>query len=493
MMLVRWNNIWLFLLLIIYGGISRGQEMLGTVFSNYSGINSALINPALMTVSKAYLDINVIGGDAFFKNDWGYIPKEGDNIWDLIKSDTLIPLYGKYRYNGMYTYYKNTNPKYILMSTRAIGPSAMIQTGKHAFGLSLSVRSVTSGNNIAFEIPVFAYEGLSYEDLQNVVFDDDNFDFVSLTWSEISGSWAYDFHRFYKSKLTLGVNTKLLLALEGAYITNKNVNYTVYDPKTIEIFNWESEIGFSLPINYDSNDVLYEGPAFKGVGVGFDIGFVYTRLKNSIPPPRGKKICSKPYEEYLYRIGISIIDLGGITFNKNTQKHNFDNVSVYWAEFDTLEYHNLNITMQQLSETFYGDPNQSKTDDKISIGLPTAISLQFEANLKKNIYLSTLWIQPIRFNPRQLRRPSQIALVPRYENEWFAFSLPLSMLQYKYIRLGAALRFGPLTIGTERLGILLGVTDLNGMDIYFSLKFSLTKGRCSSYNKGACYNTNYAR
>lgn len=149
--------------------------------------------------------------------------------------------------------------------------------------------------------------------------------------------------------------------------------------------------------------------------------------------------------------------------------------------------------MQQLSQTFYGDPNQSKTDDRISIGLPTAISLQFETNFRKNIYMSALWIQPLRFNPRQLRRPSQIALVPRYEIEWFALSLPLSMLQYEYIRLGAALRLGPLTIGTERLGILLGITDLDGMDIYFSLKFSLTKGRCSSRKWGACYNTDLGR
>jgi len=492
-MLLRWNKIFVILLLILYGEISKGQEMLGTVFSNYSGINSTIINPALMTGSKAYLDVNIIGADVFVKNDWGYIPKEGDNIWDLISSDTISPLYGKFRYNGMYTYYKNTKPKSMVQSTRVMGPSAMLQTGKHAFGLSLSTRSVTTGNNIAYEIPVLAYEGLNYEELQNIVFDDYNFDFVSLTWTEISGSWAFDFKRFYKSKLSIGLNAKVMLAHEGAYITNKNINYIVYDPETIQIFNWDAEVGIALPVNYDSTDVIYQGPLVKGMGAGFDIGFVYTRLKNNFPPSGSDKYCSKPYEEYLYRIGISLLDIGGVSLNKNTQKHSFDNVSVYWAEFDTVEYHNLNQTMEELSQVFYGDPDESKTADKITIGLPTAISLQFETNMIKNVYLSALWIQPIRFNAKQLRRPSQLAIVPRYENDWFAFSLPISILQYEYVRLGTAIRFGPLTIGTERLGILLGVTDLDGMDIYFSLKFSLKKGRCSKQKWDACYTKDFGR
>lgn len=479
--------------MMLYGEISIGQEMLGTVFSNYSGINSAIINPALMTGSKAYLDVNIIGADVFFKNNWGYIPKEGDNIWNLIRSDTVLPLYGKYRYNGMYTYFDNTNPKSAVQSTRVIGPSAMIQTGEHAFGLSFSTRSVTTGNNIAYEIPVLAYEGLYYEELQNIIFNDGDFDFVSLTWTEISGSWAYDFHRSYKSKFSFGLNAKFMLAHEGAYITNRNVNYIVYDPETIQVFDWNAEIGLALPINYDSTDLFYQGPAIKGVGAGLDIGFVFTRLKSNLHPSKNEKYCSKAYEEYLYRVGISLLDIGGISLNKNTQKHNFENVSVYWAEFDTVEYQNINQTVQELSQVFYGDPNQSNTGDKISIGLPTAISLQFEANMIKDIYLSALWIQPIRFNPKQLRRPSQLAIVPRYENKWFAFSLPISMLQYEYIRLGAALRLGPLTIGSERLGILLGITDLDGVDIYFSLKFNLTKGRCSKQKWDACYTKDFGR
>ena len=485
--------LWLLLLFLTFNKTSIGQEMLGTVFSDYSGINSAVINPALLTGSRSYLDINIIGANAFVRNTWAYIPKEDMNIWELLSSDSLIPKYGKYRYNGSYKYYENTNTKYLAQSVRIMGPSAMIQTGEHAFGLSFSVRSVTSANNIPFEFPVFAYEELTYTELQDIVFDDNDFDFASLSWAEISGSWAYDFHRFYKGKLTLGINAKFLMAFGGFYSMNRNANYVVYDSKNIEIFNYDAEFGMALPINYDSDLLAYEEPLFKGYGAGLDIGFVYTRMKNIYPQRGGEKICSKPYEEYLYRIGVSILDIGGVSMNKNAVKHNYENVNGLWMEFDTIGFYNINKVFQDLSTVLYDDPNKSKTDDKISIYLPTSVSVQFEAKLKKDIYLSAMWMQSIRTSQKQLRRPSQLAIVPRYEKNMFTISLPISIIEYKYVRLGAAFRVGPLTIGSERLGILLGISDIDGADIYFSLKFNLKKGKCNTYNKGACFNESYKK
>jgi hypothetical protein len=479
------------LLFLTLGITGKGQEMLGSVFGDYSGINAAATNPALLTGSKTYLDINILTTGVFFKNNWAYVPKEDKNIWDFINSDTLIPVYGKYRYNGVYTYYKNTNKKQFHQSVRIMGPSAMLQTGNHAFGISVSSRLVSSATNIPWEIPVFIYEGLTYDYLQNINFNDYNFNFSTLGWTEINASWAYDFKRVYKGKLTFGISGKLLLGHSGAYSVNNNADYVVYDPRNIEFFNYDSEYGFALPLDYNTHDPIYTGPYVKGYGLGADLGLVFTRLKKSFPVSGSRKLCGKPYEEYLYRIGISLLDLGGISFNKNAQKHVFDNVSVFWQEFDTVEYHSLNVGMQQLSQAFYGDPYESKKSDKISIGLPAAISLQFEGNFYKNAYFSVLWIQSLKFSQKQVLRPNQLALVPRYENNFFAFSLPLSILNYKYVRLGAAIRFGSLTIGTERLGILLGLTDLDGMDIYLSFKLSLTKGNCSTRKFGACYNKGF--
>ncbi|PLX10907.1 MAG: hypothetical protein C0598_09510, partial [Marinilabiliales bacterium] len=110
---------------------------------------------------------------------------------------------------------------------------------------------------------------------------------------------------------------------------------------------------------------------------------------------------------------------------------------------------------------------------------------------KEKIFLGAYWIHPIRFNGHTMRRPAQLAIIPRYETKHLEFSLPISLYEYQYPRIGAALRISFLTIGTERLGTWIGAGNLDGMDIYFSLKFGLEKGKCRVKSNNKCYNLEY--
>ena len=62
----------------------HAQNMRGVAFGGYSGITSTLINPALMTGSKVYLDINFIGANAFVQNNMYYFPPQYNTIWNLL-------------------------------------------------------------------------------------------------------------------------------------------------------------------------------------------------------------------------------------------------------------------------------------------------------------------------------------------------------------------------------------------------------------------------
>ena len=50
-----------------------GQEQLGQIFSSYSGISPLQINPALMTGSRVFVDLNVVGANSSFSNDIIYV------------------------------------------------------------------------------------------------------------------------------------------------------------------------------------------------------------------------------------------------------------------------------------------------------------------------------------------------------------------------------------------------------------------------------------
>jgi len=466
------------------------QELLGVTLGNYKGTAGLILNPAGMTSNKTYIDINVVTADVFFRNNYLHIPKEDFIIWNIFKKDYNYPTYGKY--NRYVTEYKNENIKEGIVNVRALGPSIMVQVGRHAFGFTTGIRYLMTGANLPWDIAEFGYNGVDYTPLHNIEFDDYDADFNTNTWMEIGLSYAYDIYKSYDQQLTVGISLKKLWGYSGGYISANNVNYIVIDDSTINIKNLDSEVGFSLPVDYDNNDFISTGSTFRGSGIGLDIGAVFVKKRNvNLNKWRGKKLCSQTYDDYIYRIGVSILDIGRVKYATNTQLHSFDDVSKYWTSVDTINYTNINNLMSQLSETFYGDPSESLISNSMKIGLPTALSLQFDFNFQNNLYLGGMWIHPLRINMHTLRRPAQVALVPRYETQYFELSIPVSLYEYRYPRIGIAARFYFLTIGTERLGTYLGLTDMNGLDIYTSIKIGINKGSCKSKFGGACSNQNF--
>ncbi|MFA5419423.1 MAG: DUF5723 family protein [Bacteroidales bacterium] len=467
-----------------------GQEMLGLTLGNYSGTAGLLVNPAMITNNKTFLDVNLISADVFFRNNFAYIPAADFNFWSVINGSYVFPEYSDYQQN--FLYYNNEQLKNATINVRVLGPSAMIQIGKHGIGVQTGVRFFTSGNRIPFEVPVFGYEGLIYDKLYNIRFKDYDFDFNSASWMEIGLNYGYDIIEHSDKKLTLGVTVKKLWGYSGATVKVNNVDYVIFNDSTISLRNLNADIGFSLPMNYDESGYKQTGSTFKGSGVGLDIGMVFT--KKSAQKGRewiGGKLCSQEYEDYKYRLGISILDIGRLQYSENAQTHSAKDVSFYWDHMDTLGYTNMNQLIQDLSSVLYGDPNQSYTGDKLNIGLPTALSVQFDYHIKQSLYVSGFLINPIRFNMNSLRRPAQLAVVPRYELPFFELSIPVSLYEYQYPRIGVAARFYFFTIGTERLGTYLGMADMNGMDIYTSIKFSFGKGSCRSLFGGACSNSDF--
>ncbi len=479
------------LVLFIANG-AKGQEMLGVVFSNYTGVSTAAINPALLTGTRVFMDVNIIGGNATFANDMIYFSPDNNTIRKAINQDSTIFTGGRFNWGRTFNYYNNTNDKYFAATLKIIGPSMMLQAGRHAFGFATSFRSFQTGKNIPYGIPITSYEGLSYPEFHGVEFDDIDFDFVSLTWSEIGFSYAYDFYDLYSNRFTFGITLKGLLGHEGGYINMRNSSYVIENEQDVNFKNIDADIGFALPYSYDTTYTTDFDPPVKGYGAGFDFGLVFTKLKSTVVWEGEEKLCARPYNDYDFKIGISILDVGAITFTKDTELHKFDNVSKNWIDFDTIQFKGIHYAMQVYSKGFYnGDPDASYEGDQIRVWLPATLSLQFEYHLKQRIYLSALWMHPLRFNSRTVWRPAQLAFIPRYENRYFGVSVPVSLFDYKDPRIGLAVRVYSLTIGTDRLGSLLGVSNFNGMDIYFSFRFNIGKGSCISYKKGACSNSDF--
>ena len=466
----------------------RAQEMLGVSLGNYSGSMSTLVNPAMLTNSKTFLDINIATADLFFRNDMYYIPKEDYSIYNAIAQKPL-PKYNSDSVN--FLMYANHDTRFMNLSLRALGPSASFQYGDHAFALTTGARVVAMGNNIPWEVPAIAYIGIRNDSLHNINFIDYNVDFNSMGWTELGVSYAYNVFKFFDRQLTVGITVKKLWGYAGISATVKDVDYIIVNDSVLNIKKMNSDVGFALPVDYNNN-VINNTPFFKGGGFGLDLGVVYVKKKKGYQRWDHYSLCSQPYEDYDYRIGVSVLDIGAIKFKQNAQYHLYDDVTSYWTNFDTLGYTTVNGVMSTLSNVFYGDPAASLKQNYFYMGLPAALSVQLDFHTLKNLYLGGFWIHPLRFNMHTIRRPAQLAFVPRYETSRFELSLPVSFYDYKYARVGLSARFWFITIGTERLGTWLGMADLNGVDIYASVKFNLgQKGVCRSRRVNACQNGEY--
>jgi hypothetical protein len=483
----------IFLMAVVAVQALRAQETPGITQGNFAGSQMVHLNPANMLQSKAFFDLQLLSAAAFAQNNFVYIPANDYRTYQALNSNVELPVYES---GNNFLYRGGENRRFASVVSRAGGPSGMLIRGDHAFALNTGVRAFTNATRVPFEIPIFGIEGLGYSPLQNIRFQNTNLNTASMAWGEIGLSYAYAFHKSFRDHWAAGITVKRLMGHSAAFVQVEEMDYVVIDNRTINIINMNATAGLAIPVDYNDNTFPDSGPLIKGGGFGFDLGITLTRKKQGIQRYNPIRICEQPFTDYEFRLGISLIDIGSINFSNSSQLHQYENVGLLWERVDTIDFENLNTLTGQLSALFHdGDTDATLADNSFRLGLPTALSIQFDYNFMQNWYLNTLIIHPIPLNEYSLVRPAQLAVAPRYETDWFEFGLPVSLYDYRIPRVGAFVRLGFITLGTDRLGTIFGISDIDGVDFYASVKINLRRGVCIGGNdSGACSNDdNYRR
>ncbi|MEA3505747.1 MAG: DUF5723 family protein [Bacteroidota bacterium] len=476
--------------------IAYGQERIGLSTGNYSGINSALINPSAVSGSRYYFDVNIVGGGVFVFNNAVFLRNEDYALSSFLSKNmefkTFVDEYDNDRYVEEYN---DTEVRDLNLNTRIIGPSAMLMYGKHTFGIQTGVRSVISGKNIHYEIAKFAYEGLDFEPLHNINFiENKDLDISVLNWAEIGAVYSYNLYSRYYDRVDVGISLKYLLGHSSFYAHFDNMDYVVPNDSTVDIRNMNGEVGFSMPVNYDNNNYPDGSGLFKGKGLGFDIGFTYTQTeKIQKRYNRFLRFCRQPNIRYKFKFGVALLDVGYINFDKNAQVHSYKDVDSYWEGIDDEDFDNVNDMMRRISSKLYnGDSDASNTNvTSYKVALPSALSIQFDYHYFGSWYINGLLLQGISTNYIAPHRNSVVAVTPRFETSLFEVQIPLSLYDYQHPRVGLSARLGVFTVGTENIGYLMGMKDFNGMDFYFSLKMNISKGNCRGGKDQRCQNYEY--
>ncbi len=491
---MKYRSIFIILLISTFSGTTTsGQEMFGTVLGNYAGLDNLQLNPSGMNNSKVFLDVRLLGADIFLENNYMYLSKREYKFGNFFKSGYQLPTHmEEYGTEERIFYpYGTTNMKSFYASQRINGPGAMLIWKKHAFAVTTGIRNVLSGRHIPYEIMNFAYLGLNYKPQQNINYHDTRpFNVAQMTWAEIGVGYSYEVYARGINKITAGITVKRLLGYSGFWLGVKNADYIVPDDSTIIVNNLDARYGISLPLNY-ANNAFISSPLIKGGGFGFDIGATFYRLKKIHQEQIYERFCEPPYEDYLYRIGISLVDVGAIRFKKNANLYAIENQASYWDDVNHIKFRNIEQMLDTISYKFYGDNSSAYVDNNFLVWLPSALSVQFDYHYYRNWYINGTAIYGFQTGQNSLSRPSELSITPRYESEWFEASLPVSLYDWYLPRIGLSLRFYYLTIGTDKLGYFFRMSNFTGFDFYFNLKFFLSKGNCRSKGPNGCQEKSY--
>ena len=120
-------------------------------------------------------------------------------------------------------------------------------------------------------------------------------------------------------------------------------------------------------------------------------------------------------------------------------------------------------------------------DNTFFMQLPTAISLQFDYNIWKWVYVNATGVINVqnRKNPHRVRVANQFSITPSFDYAWAGVGIPISYNKYSGFKAGLGARLGPITIGVTDFRTLFASGKVRGTEFYAGLRVPILYGHPS--------------
>ncbi len=435
-----------FLVAVLALNTGRAQEQIGTITDNYLPASSSLFNPAADCTSPYEVDINALGAGFSVYNNLVYLDKF-----------SFLSLSGK-NLNGKEVVYNTPNTIRAFTRVGVQGPSVMIRQGDFTLGIITQVRSAASVTTS--EVPV----NLDF----NHIIEDSLYQFpagktTGLNWMSIGLHLGETFGGG-DVRFSVAGNLNYLIGWDGiSAVTDQTLDFVKNSQDaTMSFNNVKMNYGYTSGFGGDVQQNL-SSMQFKGSGVSADFGFLVMNGKRPL--------------QYTWKLGVSLMDLGIISFSKNVQRYNIITdtaVTVTQSEFNNLN--SADAFTEMAAEAIAGKGTMNFVDGPLVINLPAAISIQGEVRVAHHCFINAMYVQSLVLSDQQVLRPNSIAITPRYETVKVAAGVPFSLNDNQRVQVGGFVRLGPLMVGTDNLGAVFIPSKFEGADLYVALHLSSTLG-----------------
>jgi hypothetical protein len=350
------------------------------------------------------------------------------------------------------------------------------------------VRAFVQFSNVSEDLARLARHGLGNAEnlgLANRVLTDNGFNVDANSFHEFAFTYARTFTpnttHFFKGGLTV----KYLVGLGGGYVHNTGTDYQVYGRDSIQLRNPNVSYAYTGDNDYYQQSGFGVGTLYGsqrlGRGYGADIGLTYEwrpdyeRYNYRMD---GTHLPDDSRNKYRLRLGLALTDLGAVRYQHEQyvrQAYLANNRTVQLGQLDTISFTNL----ATLTPTIDGLVGLREQSHQFTSYLPATLRLTADYRLLNHLYAGVLWTQnllPVRtIGSRSI---SSLALTPRLEFSHLEVAVPVILANnYRKLQVGAMLRVGPLILGSDNLGGLIGLKATTGADVYFGLGLALHRHR----------------
>lgn len=467
-------------LFLLTGNAAHAQDFLGYANSNYAGVSGIDLQPASIVDSRYRFDATVMGFSLNFANNFVGVNREAFKYDKNYNSNSgfppfnHMPAFNDPDFQQKYLQKReNDKPKSVYFSNQIVLPSFMFTIDeKSSFAFNWRVRTYINVDGIEPQLANLIYSGLEDSAYWDQQFSNKNFSIQTMSWAEYGITYGRvikdDGAHFMK---TAG-RVKFLQGLQAAYMFIRDLQYDFTNDDTLSLFNSDASYGHSDNFALDYGKMKYQLESKPSVGL--DLGFVYEwrpdhqKYKYDMDGETG--LWMRRENKYKLRVGFSALDIGAIKFEKGPGSRNFKANVKDW-NLDSLDYASIEDFDDTLRKRFVF------TEDKgtFSMNLPTALSLQVDYNIWKDVYLNftSYYAFQFRKNEHKTHDITTFSLTPRWDHRWFGVFVPVSYNAYGNTMVGLDLRAGPLIVGTQSIGTLLGATDMFSADFHFLLKIPM--------------------
>lgn len=450
------------LVLFLVAQLVQAQEhFAGISTSKRVGIINLTINPSELANLNNHFEIQLLSSSMNVANN-----KVGFNdLLDDTNTENLL--------------LSGTKPINFNFSNEIMGPGVAVRLLKWRFAVTSKVNIKAGVLNVN---PVLA-SYLTGSDTQVLPIGGDVINYFSnqrfngTMWGEVGFAVARKVWENEKGLLNAGINLKMLFP--GAYanmgIGNFNGTVTNNNAGDLVLKDTDANVNFaysgSLAQEF-TNSQQYTNSLFGNLdGLTADIGVDYQLKKGN---------------SYKLKVGASIMNLGGMTYNDNNNNSSDYKLKISGDQSLVLNFFDgiddipaIKQHLIDLAALPAGDPNKIEFTEITSnkdfrVSLPTTLNLYADVHLISKLNVTLFTQQKLNSNSgnNQITAQTIYSVTPRFGIGFFEAYLPLSTNDVSGTNAGLGFRLGGFFMGSN--SILSSISsNAKQADVNFGFRFAI--------------------